>query len=475
MKFDPTALRYLSDDDFRVLTAVEMGMRNHELVPVPLISTISGLRHGGYMRALKQIHKHKLVHKESAGYVGYRLTTLGYDYLALRALVRRGVIESVGRPLGVGKEADVFTVLGAESLIDEHPDLSDEPLLAMKLHRLGRTSFRAVKAKRDYLVHRKAASWIYFSRLAAMKEYAFMCALHERGFPVPKPFGQSRHVVVMQLSNGTLLTQISELEDAVNIANNLLSVAVRFAQHGLVHCDLNEFNVLVDEDGEFTVIDFPQMVSTSHVDAKELFDRDIEGIRRFFEHRFHVPDDQMLLPDFDVIIAERDDKERVDTIVSASGFRNSEESEENEENRGLDVDENSNEELQGIDLKSLQISVDCGSNGKDHHCSGDLKPESANLVPMPSEIDGPSAYDPDLEAESTAGVTTEESGLETEMSPDILKASDKTTTLNLAAIEARVRKQRANQKQRRQFSKRNIVKDSQKRKVKAEVDCEMWQ
>ena len=31
-KLNVTMLRYLSKEDFRVLTAVEMGMKNHELV-----------------------------------------------------------------------------------------------------------------------------------------------------------------------------------------------------------------------------------------------------------------------------------------------------------------------------------------------------------------------------------------------------------------------------------------------------------
>ncbi len=44
-------------------------------------------------------------------------------------------------------------------------------MLALKLHRLGRTSFRAVKNKRDYLKNRSSASfsWLYLSRLAALK------------------------------------------------------------------------------------------------------------------------------------------------------------------------------------------------------------------------------------------------------------------------------------------------------------------
>jgi hypothetical protein len=37
----------MTRDDFRVLTAIEMGMRNHEIVPIELIVSIAGLKHGG--------------------------------------------------------------------------------------------------------------------------------------------------------------------------------------------------------------------------------------------------------------------------------------------------------------------------------------------------------------------------------------------------------------------------------------------
>ena len=45
----------------------------------------------------------------------------------------------------------------------------DGEVLALKLHRLGRTSFRAVKNKRDYLRSRTSFSWLYLSRLSALK------------------------------------------------------------------------------------------------------------------------------------------------------------------------------------------------------------------------------------------------------------------------------------------------------------------
>ena len=68
--------------------------------------------------------------------------------------------------------------------------------------RLGRTSFRKLKEKRDYHKHRQRASWLYLSRLSATKEFAYMKALHDRGFPVPRPVDYSRHCVIMELVNG---------------------------------------------------------------------------------------------------------------------------------------------------------------------------------------------------------------------------------------------------------------------------------
>lgn len=457
MKLDPAALRYLSDDDFRVLTAVEMGMRNHELVPIPLISAISGLRHGGYMRALKDVHKNKLVHKESKRYVGYRLTSMGYDYLALRALVKRGVIHSVGRAIGVGKEADVFIVAASEALMEEVPQLADDARMAMKLHRLGRTSFRAVKNKRDYLVHRKSASWIYFSRLAAMKEYAFMCALHERGFPVPRPMGQSRHVVVMELCKGVPLTQVTQLDDALGVARGLLHVVERLAKCGLVHCDLNEFNVIADEEGEFKIIDFPQMVSTCHADAEMLFDRDVNGICKFFEHRFGVREDDLEIPVLRDIRDSRGDEEQLDAMVAASGFKNvTQSSDYGVQDTGGDFTEGEDAVPHQIDMKTLQLSIPAEEE--------ETQPSSSHLGDIPQALPVlPDGKGPTEEAESATDDDDQHGAKQ-----------DSASALDRTLIETRVRRQRANQSQRRQTARRNVVKDSEKRKVKNEIRSGFW-
>lgn len=233
MKLDVGMVKFLTRDDFRILVAVEQGMKNHELVPCDLIASISGLPLSQAFRCLGNVHKHKLVFHSRQKCDGYRLTYLGYDYLALRALVNRGVISAIGRRIGVGKESDVYEVTNDEGRS-----------MALKLHRLGRVSFRAIKQKRDYLGKRKSASWLYMSRLAATREFAYMKALHARAFPVPEPVDCNRHCVVMSMAAGCPLTNIRELGRPRVIIDKLMRLILRLAEYGLVHGDFNEFNLL---------------------------------------------------------------------------------------------------------------------------------------------------------------------------------------------------------------------------------------
>jgi len=53
-----------------------------------------------------------------------------------------------------------------------------------------------------------ACSWLYLSRLAAMKEYAFMVALGEHGLPVPYAVVHNRHCVLMTMVDAVPLVQV---------------------------------------------------------------------------------------------------------------------------------------------------------------------------------------------------------------------------------------------------------------------------
>ncbi|KAK4996925.1 hypothetical protein LTR28_000026, partial [Elasticomyces elasticus] len=191
MKLDTRAIRYLTAEDWRVLVAqcsargeslsdadselaqVEVGSKNHQIVPTPLITQLSGLRGGsGVDKSISSLAKVGLIAKvKNATYDGYRLTYGGLDYLALNTYRKQSSVYSVGNQIGVGKESDIYVVAD--------PNGTQRVL---KIHRLGRISFRTVKTNRDYLRNRSSASWMYLSRLAAMKEYAFMRVLKDNGF-----------------------------------------------------------------------------------------------------------------------------------------------------------------------------------------------------------------------------------------------------------------------------------------------------
>ena len=47
----------------------------------------------------------QLICHENKKYDGYALTYKGYDYLALKALVKKGFIAAIGNQIGCGKES----------------------------------------------------------------------------------------------------------------------------------------------------------------------------------------------------------------------------------------------------------------------------------------------------------------------------------------------------------------------------------
>ena len=164
----------------------------------------------------------------------------GYDFLAIHALVSRGALAGIGRKIGVGKESDVWEARSLSPTNSQpaaltQAQVTDEEgnLLALKLHRLGRTSFRNVRTKRDYLRSTTASyNWLHLSKLSALKEFAFMKALGEHGFPVPRAVELNRHAVLMSLVPATPLTQIRELANPDAVWRQVAAIMNRLAQHG---------------------------------------------------------------------------------------------------------------------------------------------------------------------------------------------------------------------------------------------------
>eukprot|EP01134_Creolimax_fragrantissima_P003046 CFRG3046T1 len=407
-KLNISRLRYMTKEELRVLTSIELGMRNHEVVPSTLVASISGLSGSLVFKLLKELVRHKLVSYESTVYVGYRLTYHGYDCLALKAMTNRGSLCSVGNQIGVGKESDIYVVA------DEN-----EVQLALKFQRLGRTSFRAIKSKRDYLKHRNGGSWLYLSRLGAQKEYAFMTALYEANFPVPRPVDHNRHAIVMELCAGYPLHQIHDLKDVAKTYDQLMALLLRLGNNGLIHGDFNEFNIMCNDDDTMTLIDFPQMVSTSHPNAEWYFDRDVTGVREFFKRRFGFESETYAK--FSDIVRDG----HLDQLVAASGFTKAKQ-----------------KELEAMieQTQTSNAAAECDGSeeeGTDSDTDEDVKPsaEQKTVNSIDIDINGKVTRSTTIEGQSTLSKQNERPPEDLGLNMEKLTISQEIDTTNLNATE----------------------------------------
>jgi len=269
--------RELEPEDLNILQAIEQQMKNYEHAPADAIINQSELPIQEIDYRLPILIKKGLLQGWRGQYTGYSLTTAGHDTLAINALVKADVIEAFGKPLGVGKESDVYDAL-----------TPDERRVALKFHRLGRTSFKKTKRKRNYTTkYSYTPDWHQQSRIAAKKEYTALKLLYPKGVAVPEPIRQTRHVLVMGMIEGAELYHYPELPDAQAVYNEVMaSVKAAYRDVHLIHGDLSPFNIILQPNQHILIIDWPQNVSTKHPNAKELLERDLRNVLNFFKRKY---------------------------------------------------------------------------------------------------------------------------------------------------------------------------------------------
>jgi RIO kinase 2 len=266
--------RKLENKDLRVLQAIETAMSQHEFVPKEQISRFTKFdlaRDTDFI--LNRLSKLGLIYQIRDPYTGYTLNYAGYDCLAMNGLVKANVLEALGKSLGVGKEADVYSALTPKG-----------EQVAVKFQRLGRISFRQTQRKRGYA--KEHAGWLFQSRLAAEKEIEALRLMHPRGIAVPEPISQNRHVIVMGMIEGKELAKLRKIRNPERVLKEILqNVRKAFLETGVIHADLSEYNVIIKPDRHILIIDWPQYVTKEHPNAEQLLTRDIKNILQYFSRK----------------------------------------------------------------------------------------------------------------------------------------------------------------------------------------------
>lgn len=270
-------LSKLNPDEVSVLQTLEALAHRFEYVPIEELEKKINLEADDILFLLGQLNKVRLVKRQTEHYLGYGMAQAGYDALALYDLASNDVIVSLGQPYGVGKESTVYRALNPK-----------DTEVAVKFLRWGRSSFKKVRRLRR-LKDETIYSWMNVSKQAAEREFKALRAMYRLGGRVPEPIALNRHVIVMSQMIGDLLLQILELQKPeVVLEQILLQVQLAYNKAELVHGDLSEYNIFVEESEQVIIFDWPQWQPITHPNAEWLLKRDITNILTFFKRRFGI-------------------------------------------------------------------------------------------------------------------------------------------------------------------------------------------
>lgn len=207
----------------------------------------------------------------------------------LQPLVDDGMIDEVITQLMSGKEAQVFIVrcgdhIRCAKVFKEANQRSFKQAVQYQEGRKVRSTrrARAMSKKTRYGQKEQENAWV-------SAEVDALYRLSSAGVRVPQPRGFIDGVLLMDLiqdAEGHAAPRLNDVtlspEQARAYHAHVIRDVVRMLCAGLVHGDLSEFNVLLDEQGP-VIIDLPQAVNAAENNsAAMMLERDVNNMRAYF-------------------------------------------------------------------------------------------------------------------------------------------------------------------------------------------------
>jgi RIO kinase 1 len=207
----------------------------------------------------------------------------------LQPLYEDGLIDEVLYQLMSGKEATVYVVRSGDEtrcakVYKEAAQRSFKQAAKYQEGRREKNSRRARAMEKGSKFGRKQLeeSW-------QNAEVDALYRVARAGVRVPRPYGCFDGVLLMELvtdGEGEVAPRLGEVEMSAEQAREDHALMMHYIQlmlcDGLVHGDLSEFNVLVDEYGP-VIIDLPQAVdAAANNNAQAMFTRDVDKITGYY-------------------------------------------------------------------------------------------------------------------------------------------------------------------------------------------------
>jgi len=207
----------------------------------------------------------------------------------IQPLVDDGLVDNVLRQLMSGKEATVYVVECGDQIrcAKVYKEASKRSFKQAVLYNEGRKvrngrRARAMEKNSKFGREQQESVW-------QTAEVDALYKLADAGVRVPQPFGCFEGVLLMELitdEDGFAAPRLNDVsmseEQAVDDYLEVMNYVVRMLTVGIVHGDLSEFNVLVDQWGPI-IIDLPQAVdAAANNNAKRMFLRDVDNMTRYY-------------------------------------------------------------------------------------------------------------------------------------------------------------------------------------------------
>lgn len=257
---------------WKILDAIFRNLWDYEYVPIQIIASQARIGEEKAKNILRYLSDLRIVRNKQTEYEGSTFTFLGLSLYSLNRLVRKGYVSAIGKIMGEGKESAVFNCYS-----EKYGEC------AVKFHKVGHTSFKKVKEKRDY-------GDLHFSVLAirsARNEYNALKKL--QGLSVPDAYAWEGNAVLMELIDARELYKV-RLRNPEDVLNMILDEVGKFYRRGIIHGDLSQYNVLVSSEGIW-IIDFPQSVEVGESGWKDLLKRDVRNIVVYFNRTYCMEND----------------------------------------------------------------------------------------------------------------------------------------------------------------------------------------
>lgn len=207
----------------------------------------------------------------------------------LQPLVDEGLVDEVIRQLMSGKEAAVYIIrCGSEircaKVYKEADQRSFKQAVQYREGRKVRNTRRARAMEKHSRFGRSQQEEIWQSA-----EVDALYRLADIDVRAPKPYGCFDGVLLMELitdDHGEVAPRLSDVsishEQALQDHAIVMKYVMRMLAAGIVHGDLSEFNILLNESGP-VIIDLPQAVdATANNHAQRMLERDINNITDYY-------------------------------------------------------------------------------------------------------------------------------------------------------------------------------------------------